>query len=29
MELPYPVRVLVFCGRCGVSTVPAVDGWVL
>lgn len=29
MELPYPVRVLVFCGRCGVSTVPEVEGWVL
>lgn len=29
MELPYPVRVLVFCGRCGVSTVPSVEGWVL
>jgi hypothetical protein len=29
VELPYSVRVLVFCGRCGVSTVPAVEGWVL
>ena len=29
LEMPYPVRVLVFCGRCGVSTVPAVEGWVL
>ena len=29
MELPYPVTVLVFCGRCGISTVPSVEGWVL
>lgn len=29
IELPYPVNVLVFCGRCGVSTVPTVEGWVL
>lgn len=29
LEMPYPVNVLVFCGRCGVSTVPEVDGWVL
>ena len=28
-ELPYPVTTLVFCGRCGVSSVPCVDGWVL
>lgn len=29
VELPYPVRVLVFCGRCGISNVPEVAGWVL
>lgn len=29
LEMPYPVRTLVFCGRCGVSHVPAVSGWVL
>lgn len=28
-ELPYPLPVLVFCGRCGISNVPAVEGWVL
>lgn len=27
--LPYPVTVPVFCGRCGISNVPSVDGWVL
>ena len=27
--LPCPVNVLAFCGRCGVSRVPAVDGWIL
>lgn len=27
--LPYEVRIPVFCGRCGVSRVPEVDGWVL
>lgn len=28
--LPYPVDVLVYCGRCGGdSHVPAVEGWVL
>lgn len=27
--LPYPVTVPVFCGRCGISNVPAVEGWVL
>lgn len=27
--LPYPVTVPVFCGRCGISSVPAVQGWVL
>ena len=27
--LPYPVNVPVFCGRCGVSRVPEVQGWVL
>jgi hypothetical protein len=27
--LPYPVELLVFCGRCGVSHVPQVEGWVL
>lgn len=29
LDLPYPVRTLVFCGRCGVSSVPEVFGWVL
>lgn len=29
LEMPYPVNVLVFCGRCGVSNVPEVEGWVL
>jgi len=29
VELPYPVNILVFCGRCGISSVPAVEGWVL
>jgi hypothetical protein len=28
-QLPYPVTVLVFCGHCGISNVPAVAGWVL
>lgn len=28
-ELPYPVQTLVFCGRCGVSHVPEIAGWVL
>lgn len=28
-QLPYPVEKLVFCGRCGISNVPAVEGWVL
>lgn len=28
-RLPYPVDVLVFCGRCGVSHVPTIEGWVL
>lgn len=28
-ELPYPVNTLVFCGRCGISHVPDIDGWVL
>lgn len=28
-ELPYEVSVPVFCGRCGISTVPCVEGWVL
>lgn len=28
-RLPYPVDKLVYCGRCGISHVPAVDGWVL
>lgn len=29
-DLPYPVDVLVYCGRCGGdSHVPAVQGWVL
>lgn len=27
--LPYPVTVPVFCGRCGISSVPEVYGWVL
>ena len=27
--MPYPVTVLVFCGRCGISNVPEVAGWVL
>lgn len=27
--LPYPVDKLVFCGQCGVSHVPAIEGWVL
>ena len=27
--LPYPVTVPVFCGRCGISNVPSVEGWVL
>lgn len=27
--LPYPVTVLVFCGGCGVSSVPTIEGWVL
>lgn len=29
LELPYPVNKLVFCGRCGVSSVPDIAGWVL
>lgn len=29
VELPYPVRTLVYCGRCGISAVPCVEGWVL
>lgn len=29
VQLPYPVNVLVFCGRCGISSVPSVAGWVL
>lgn len=29
LELPCQVQVHVFCGRCGVSTVPTVEGWVL
>lgn len=29
LELPYPVNKLVFCGRCGVSHVPEIAGWVL
>ena len=29
VEMPYPVNVLVFCGRCGISAVPCVEGWVL
>lgn len=28
-EMPYPVTVPVFCGRCGISSVPEVSGWVL
>ena len=27
--LPESLDVLVYCGRCGVSTVPRVEGWVL
>lgn len=27
--LPYPITVPVFCGRCGISHVPEVKGWVL
>ena len=27
--MPYPVNVMVFCGRCGISCVPTVEGWVL
>lgn len=27
--LPYPVDKPVFCGQCGVSHVPAIEGWVL
>lgn len=27
--LPYPVTVPVFCGRCGISSVPEVARWVL
>ena len=27
--LPYSVDKLVFCGQCGVSHVPAIEGWVL
>jgi hypothetical protein len=27
--LPYPVSVPVFCGRCGISNVPEIAGWVL
>lgn len=29
LEMPCVVDKLVFCGRCGISQVPAVDGWVL
>jgi len=29
LELPYPVTKLVFCGRCGISHVPEIEGWVL
>lgn len=29
LEMPYPVTVRVFCGRCGVSSVPSIEGWVL
>lgn len=28
-RLPYPVDKLVFCGRCGISHVPEIEGWVL
>jgi hypothetical protein len=28
-DLPYPVIVPVFCGRCGISYVPDIEGWVL
>lgn len=28
LQLPYPVNILAFCGRCGVSTVPSLD-WIL
>lgn len=28
-QLPCPVNTLVFCGRCGVSHVPDIEGWVL
>lgn len=28
-RLPYPVETLVYCGRCGISHVPAVKAWVL
>ena len=28
-RLPYPVDKIVFCGRCGISHVPDIDGWVL
>lgn len=27
--LPYPLPLLAYCGRCGISNVPAVEGWVL
>lgn len=29
LRTPYPVDKLVFCGRCGISHVPAIDGWVV
>lgn len=29
LRLPYSIDIPVFCGRCGVSTVPRVEGWVL
>lgn len=28
-SLPYPVTVPTFCGRCGISNVPTVEGWIL
>lgn len=27
--LPHPVTIQVYCGRCGISNVPTVKGWVL
>lgn len=29
VALPYPVNITVFCGRCGISSVPEVRDWVL